>query len=154
MKAGRVFFFFAPLKLVPLCQSRAIHPRRIEGYIFLRSNSNQVCLDGSSRQILTWQIQELLRGSASSPAQRGENREPATLGWAESPRAKRDDLRSLSGNMRLRRRRCAYCCETSVDWTPPKEVRITKEGSVNKEAFQGETLNITCVGKCADPERA
>ena len=100
--------------------------------------------DGSGRQILTRQIRELLGGTSEA---RTEN--PATHRWAESPRANGDDLR---------KRKWKHAAAVRQAWSE----RLPRDGSeplktgvsdVNKEAFQGGTLHITCVGKCANPER-
>lgn len=54
-------------------------------------------------------------------------------------------LWSLSGNMW--RSHCTTSNDLRKRWVLPK----TGVSDVNKEAFQGGTLNITWVGKCADP---
>lgn len=84
--------------------------QRVEGKI-LCSNVNQV-----------WQQTDTnLTGRASSPAQWGENREPATTQQAEAPRAKRDDPLKLKWE---------HVTQPLHDeqW-PPQEVSITKDGS-------------------------
>lgn len=145
---GQKDFFssFAPLKVVPLCHSGASHPRRPECWIVC-SNSNQVWLDGSSRQILTWQIQKSIGWERSGTARREDRTRHASISRVSTGREE------WPPRFKWKRVALSAARQEQSELRERSELLTTGVSDVNKEAFQGGTLNITRKGKCADPEK-
>lgn len=139
---GQKDFFssFAPLKVVPLCHSGASHPRR-PGVAGWQQQTDTNLTDSEVYRMGertyersgTARREDRTRHASISRVSTGREEWPPRFKWKRvalsAARQEQSELRERS------------------------ELLTTGVSDVNKEAFQGGTLNITRKGKCADPEK-